>query len=44
MTRVVAYFTADLTVGDICQLFEGNTNVYEYRLMIDGDVIVLVEP
>lgn len=44
MSRTICWFNGDLTVGDICNLFEGQTNAYEYRLAVKDDVIVLVEP
>ena len=44
MSRVICWFNGDLRVGDICHLFEGQTNAYEYRLAVEDGIIVLVEP
>ena len=45
MKRVLAYLDPDIRIGDICAMFEGNTNIYSYRLAVDDNgSIVITEP
>lgn len=43
--RIVFYCASDLTIGDICNLFEGQTNAYDYEIAVDpdGGVVVIQE-
>lgn len=35
--RIIFYCAEGLTIGDICNLFEGNTNAYDYEIAYDEE-------
>ena len=40
--RIIFYCASDLTIGDICNLFEGNTNAYDYKIAYDEETASVV--
>ena len=43
--KVICFFSENLTVGDICNLFYGSTDAYEYVLDVDAEgALILREP
>lgn len=44
-TKVICFFAEGLTVGDICTLFSGNTDAYDYVIDVDDiGTLILREP
>lgn len=43
--KVICFFAEGLTVGDICNLFAGQTDAYEYVIDVDNHgALILREP
>lgn len=41
--RIIFYCAPDITIGDICALFEGQTNAYDYEIAVEDGVVVIRE-
>lgn len=40
--RIIFYCADGLTIGDICNLFEGNTNAYDYEIAYDPTGVIVI--